>query len=605
MSVRNTLILASIVAVAVLALQLAGIFEPLELALYDLRTLIRFLGEEPLPDDQQIIVVAIADRSIGEIGRWPWPPTVYARLVRRLAEAGVSVIGLDIILERDDPVLADALREAGNVVLASATFPGAPAGGPTGQPTSEPTSDPTGDPTGGSTTEPASAPPELQAAAAATGHIHIKVDRDGVTRRLPLAWGDQEAFSLTIARLRTGGRVARPPEPDLLWTYRPFLAEGEFVSTRRLQPALSAADLLEGELPDLRGYVALVGVTAHGLRRDEILTSLRALGPIPGVYIHANAVRSLLYSDFVTRTSKPVTLAITLAIILLFGLLLRQASAGRQFTRLIFFAGVYLLITQYLLHAYNLWVDTAVPLSTATLTTTLFIAATHRGVERQNRFLRATFSKYVPAPVVEELVRQPALVRLAGERREVTILFADIRGFTRLAEQLPAETVLTVINHYLDCLTEAVFAQSGTVDKYLGDGLMAIFGAPVPQADHAQRAVSAAQAMRDHVERLRSELPVRLGLTSSSNQPLPHIGIGINSGEAMVGNVGTSQRLEYTAVGDAVNVAARLQELAGPGEILLSEATRDMLPAGFPSAGIAVRTLTIKGRELPVRAYSI
>ncbi|HHV55989.1 MAG TPA: adenylate/guanylate cyclase domain-containing protein [Firmicutes bacterium] len=587
--------MAAISAAMLAVLTAAGVFEPLELALYDARTLLRFLWQEPQLSDDQIVVVAIDDRSLAEIGPWPWPPEQYARLIDALTRAGASVIGFDIIIERSSPELVESVRRAGNVILAEAFSPRG---------------------------EPITSPSPLRAAAAGTGHIHVTVDRDGVVRRLPLYFQSRPAFALAVAgRRRSPGSPVAPPVPppplratDLLLFFRSYLASGDLVSTRRLQRTLSAADLLAAEgrplpdsLPDLRGYVALVGVSALGLRRDEALTPLRALGPVPGVYLQAAAVRSLLYSDFLRRTGRVAALALVVAVVFLVALpwVSPGPSLARRLAELLLFVVAYLAVTQMIFQHFNLWVDTAAPLGAALLTEAAFVVAAQRGVERQNRFLRETFSRYVPDSVVREILRHPDLVRLAGEKREVAVLFADVRGFTALAESLPAETVFTLLNRYLEGMSAAVFAEQGTVDKYLGDGIMALFGAPVTRPDHRERALAAACAMRSRIDRLRGELLA--GHLLPEGVEAPQIGIGVHAGEAMVGHVGTSRRLEYTAVGDVVNVASRLESLAAPGQILASvEAVRGTSTAArLEAEGVAPRPVTVKGRASPVWVYEL
>ncbi|MBE3584190.1 MAG: adenylate/guanylate cyclase domain-containing protein [Limnochordaceae bacterium] len=579
-----------------------GWLEPFELALFDLRTLIRFVWQSPRPTDDQIVVVAIDDRSLAEVGRWPWPPDEYARLIQRLQAAGAATIALDFIPERTSPLLVNAVRQAGSVVLpTAATAEGAVV----------------------------RAPDALLTTAAGYGHIHVEADRDGVIRRLYLGGraGAAQAFSAAVVAVRAGrpldtvanpagtkpgGGWRRTPGAVLWLSYRPYQSHPEgppaVLAMRSLQRTLSAADVLR-EPPaalGLRGAVVLVGVTALGLPQDRLVTSLRALGPVPGVYVQAAAVRSLLWNDQVRRGSRWSTVVLTLFLMAVVGWLGVKSSALATLGGGGLAIAAYLVLSQWAFHRSNLWLDAATPMLGAALAAMGLIVVGQHGSERQNRFLRQTFSRYVSDAVVAEMLRHPEQVGLTGERRQVTVLFADIRGFTTLSEQLPPEQVVRILNRYLECMADAVLAQGGTLDKYVGDGVMAIFGAPVVFGNPARRAVAAARQMRRRVEHLRWELQEpkagsprwpeqgrqqpgvsRMGLGDAAGQlrvgggdarqqavhEWPQIGIGIASGTAMVGHVGTSRRLEYTAIGDVVNVAARLQELAGPGEILVSEET--------------------------------
>ena len=181
--------------------------------------------------------------------------------------------------------------------------------------------------------------------------------------------------------------------------------------------------------------------------------------------------------------------------------------------------------------------------------------------------MRKLFARYTSDAVVDEVLKRPGEVVLTGEKREISVLFADIRSFTALAERLPPEQTVAILNDVLARLSEAVHTCGGTLDKFLGDGLMAVFGAPVRRADDALRAMQSAQMMMQAMR----ELPASL-----TGTPL-QLGIGLNSGVAIVGNLGSQQRTEYTCIGDAVNVASRLCDMAGPGEILVGERTRQLV----------------------------
>lgn len=206
--------------------------------------------------------------------------------------------------------------------------------------------------------------------------------------------------------------------------------------------------------------------------------------------------------------------------------------------------------------------------------------------------MRRLFARYASEEVVEEILKTGE-VNLTGEKREVTVLFADIRSFTSLSETLPPEQVMGMLNQVLGDMADAVLACQGTLDKFLGDGLMAVFGAPVHHEDDAKRAIEAALQMLGAV-RLRNELPGTHTL---------EVGIGINSGVVVAGGLGNSRRTEYTVVGDAVNVAARLCALAGPGEILVGERTVELL--GDASQFEALASVRLKGKAKPVPLFRV
>lgn len=184
-----------------------------------------------------------------------------------------------------------------------------------------------------------------------------------------------------------------------------------------------------------------------------------------------------------------------------------------------------------------------------------------RRLEVQERFIRETFQRYVSPTVVQRLLEDSTSLRLGGQRQEVTILFADLRGFTSFSERCSPEELVEALNRYLAIGAEAVLAEEGTLDKFIGDAVMAVFNAPLPQPDHPLRAIRAALRMEEATRTYHRSTPSALRL---------RFGMGIAVGEAVVGNIGTSQQLNYTAIGACVNLAKRLEECAGPGQILIS-----------------------------------
>ncbi len=215
-------------------------------------------------------------------------------------------------------------------------------------------------------------------------------------------------------------------------------------------------------------------------------------------------------------------------------------------------------------------------------------------LNRANERLRALFEKYMPSPVAERLIEAPTLPDLGGTRQVITVLFADVRGFTALSEQMPPDALMDLLNTYLSEATQALITYGATLDKFMGDGVMAFFNAPVPQEDHALRAV--VTALEIH-ERVRAREPAVEG-------PRLAFGVGIHTGDAVVGNVGSEYLMNYTALGDSVNVAKRLQEIAEPGQTLVSEATYSLIaPYVAESQDLGLQHL--QGRQEPVRVYSI
>ena len=214
----------------------------------------------------------------------------------------------------------------------------------------------------------------------------------------------------------------------------------------------------------------------------------------------------------------------------------------------------------------------------------------------EKEMIKRAFSRYVAREVVEEILKDPRQIALTGARREVTVLFCDIRGFTATAESLPPEEVVELLNAFYDLMIETTFKHDGTLDKFLGDGVMAVFGAPLYRADHALMAARTALAMQAGIR----ELSARRVLAGKS--PL-NVGIGLNAGEVIAGTVGTDVRMEYTVVGDCVNLAARLQSRARPGQILVTAETYARLNGGVH--GRPLGPVCVKGKDEAIEVWEL
>jgi adenylate cyclase len=470
--------------------------------------------------------------------------------------------------------------------------------------------------------------PLFARAARAVGGVNLNADRDGVVRADRLVYDLRGALypslALAAARelaperfggepvlegggLRLAGELIPLHEGRLLLRWRgPYLEDGR--STWRIHPAFhvlnSFEQVLAGDEPDvpmeaLAGKVVFVGVTAAGTEEfDARPTPLRAFDP--GVLIHATALDDLLRGDWMRRGAPLLQGgAVVLAAVGVGALTGGVASAWLAA------AGTLLLlaaVTAAGIAAFGagLWVDLAGPLLAGGLAFAGSMAVNWMTEGRERRRVRDLFGRYVSPEYVRRLTDELEAVRLGGERVPLTILFSDIRGFTTLSERLPAEEVIALLNEYLERMTDVVFRHGGTLDKFIGDAVMAFWGAPVPDPDHARRAVEAALDMLaevDALDRAWRERGTSAGLA---------IGIGIHTGEAVVGNVGSlARKLDYTAIGDAVNLASRLEGLNKEygTRAIVSASTRGAAdgPYDFHPLG----DVRVKGKEEPVRIFEL
>jgi len=591
--------------------------DALDRLLYDAR--VRALSAAP---DERVVIVDIDERSLAEVGRWPWPRATLGELIERIARAGSTSIGVDMVFAeaqreaQQDESLARRLR--GHPVVLGYYFSSDRGGMRSGE-LPAPVMDASVLAATGhrvtSWTGYGANLPALQRAAAAAGFFNPIVDDDGVVRALPLMaeHAGQLYESLAVAVLRQhlsaarldlghdalqlrGARgSARIPLSEGLTALVPF-AGGASRFT-----ALPAADVLAGRFDArrLEGRIVLVGTSAPGL------TDLRATPLHPaftGVEVHATLIAGALNrGEPVIRQRSANGIAIGA---------IATAVTGAALTLGLPMVGAVGAVVLSLVAALGLWVTgsigwanfglvvpVAAGLMLVTLLALLNLASGYFVEGRTRRAVAALFGEYVSPALVERMMRDPQRYgAVVSENRELSILFVDIRGFTRIAETMESEPLREYINDFLTAMTEVVHRYGGTVDKYIGDAVMAFWGAPVADPQHADHAVAASLAMLDEVQRLNQAFEAR-GL------PLIRIGVGINTGVVRVGDMGSRRRRAYTVIGDAVNLAARFEALTKQFDapIIVGEATMTQACGhGFVELGRA----RVAGRAEPVRIYA-
>lgn len=630
---------------------------------------------------QEVVLVLVDEKSLKEIGRWPWPRDKQALLVDRIHAGEPAVLGLDIIYA--EPEESDAIREikswlataqqkeplsskalgrlearlhaldtdqqfsqslarAGDVVLAMPFF----------VPESQTTD---------SLIETTSTVPELirrsefmlvkqtksaqeshpyeatalippldtfALQATGIGHVYRLPDHDGVTRREVLALRHEDAyypsFALEVARLYLGrtrehmalllgdgvqlGATLVPTDQKLRMLINYAGRELRF-------PWVSATDVIHHRIPSdfFQGKAVLVGTAALGTY-DQLSTPFSA--NFSGVEKNATVIENILHERFLTAGLW--TGPVEFVLVLVFGFMLTwilprvRAVHGTIMTTVIWmgYAGA--------VQALFVMKGVCLPVVMPTLTIGSVFAVTtvlnYVFKERQAREIHSMFANYVSPQIVQELMKSPSKATLGGQRKELTMLFSDLVGFTTFSEHRPAEDVVGQLNEYLSVMTDVIFRWNGTLDKFVGDEIVVFWGAPLAQPDHAELAVQCALEMQARLVELQARW-------KTQGKPILKHGIGINTGVVLVGNIGAEgKKMDYTMIGDQVNLAARFQGLTRTlgHQILLTEFTASKLALdlgrGTPNAQrggldrIQLRKLhvvTVKGRQEPVGAYTV
>lgn len=528
----------------------------------------------------EIILVTIDNESIQELGVWPFPRSLHAELIDDIAAGDPRVIGYDVTFseastQSEDQALADAIAHHNNIVLASEAVLEIRDGAI---------------PRAVSTLQPL---PTLVADQTLVGPTTLVPDTDGVIRQVPTAFiVRNNEMSQSFAALVTEAAGYRLTEDT------DGLLRVAYVGGPGTYESVSFADVLSGEVePDVfANKIVLVGATAPDLH-DEYLTPFGAGQAMSGVEIQANVVQSLLEGRDV-RLLTEIQVAVLFAIIFTLGVALGLFLRLRYLAVAAIAVFIGYLLVAVALAATDLLLPVLHPLLLIVGIFGIDLLYRYRDEYARRQFIQHAFGRYVAPAVVDKLASGEAPLRLGGVKEELTILFSDIRGFTTLSEALRPEELVTFLNEYLTGMTDIVLSHEGTVDKYIGDAVMAFWGAPLPQSDHAVRGVLTALAMRERLSELNKSWQ-RVG------KPMVEIGVGLNTGRVIVGNMGSERRFDYTVIGDDVNLASRLEGLTkyyGVG-ILVSEATKKLLGDRFVTRQLD--KVAVKGKKEAVKIFEV
>jgi adenylate cyclase len=629
---------------------------------------LRFHLRGPQPSGTPIILVAIDDRSIAELGRWPWSRSRFAEIVQRLHAAGARVVAFDLLFSEPeiaidqallsrvrqaletseaplhipareafdsivrqlgensgpDAALASAMRQAGNVVLPFALTVSHPS--PQHQPAqSSPPSfvaqaayrvlqnlgaDP---PPVGLRGRAILAPIDsIAASAAALGHVDVAFDTDGTPRYdYPVAQYQGEYYPslvLQVARVYLGlrpeevavrfgegiqlGPITIPSDESMRHLVN-YLGPPGMFST------YAFVDVLQGRVPDtaFRDAIAIIGGTASAVA-DTFVTPFSAA--LPGVERHATIIDNILRQRFLYR--RDATALIDLAAILTMGLLVGwlcpKCPAYWGSVAALGLGGLYVVANVLAFSRAGLWINLLFPLGAIAVTQSAVTLFNYLTEVRQKRLIRQAFQYYLHPAIVERVAQNPHLLRLGGESRELTVLFSDIRGFSAIAEALSPESLVHLLNEYFTVMTRVVFRHNGLLDKYLGDGIMAVYGVPLHDPDHPLWACRSALEMIAELKALRERW-------ASRGLPSVDIGIGINTASMVVGNMGSELRFDYTVMGDGVNLASRLESANKEygTHIIISESTWEHVRERIATRELDL--IRVQGKAQPTRIFEV
>ena len=587
-----------------------------------------------------LILIEVDNRSYKDLNeRWPFPRGYHAELLRNLKRAGVELIVLDI--QFTEKVSADAL---GDSLLAAAVAECAPVILAGEMPRTRRGYKRLDLPL-----------PELLATGQPWGLVNDLQDADGVNRLyflyLPDPLGEKLiptiGMQTLLYRLNAEQSISDPglmiPERHgnviQLDSLEICLASGlsnairiNYYGPAGTFPSYSYSDILDDadfdladpemdtdymeqwsdpELYELlwgdephpfRGKIALVGVSAedlHDNKRTPFFGYQGARELMPGVETHAHALQTMLDHSYIqTATPGMLYLLQLILLALLAGFLVSRIGPLRTLAVLLVVSALWMWVAYFLFANYNLWLQLVTPL--ATLLLTWLTGTVHQFLlaRREKAQIRGMFAQYVPEAVVAELIRTPEKLSLGGEEREMTALFSDVAGFTTISEGMTPSELVLLLNEYLTAMTDCIVAEGGIIDKYEGDAIMAEFGAPLPAEDHADRAIRAAVAMQTKLEEMR-------GKWGNEGRPQLRARVGINSGQMVVGNMGSRQIFDYTAMGDAVNLASRLEGVNKfyDSELMVSGMTWGLLRE--KAFGRRLDVIRVKGKKEPVEVWEI
>ncbi|RFU69539.1 adenylate/guanylate cyclase domain-containing protein [Peribacillus saganii] len=550
--------------------------------------------------DYRIKILAIDEASLSEIGKWPWSRDVLAETAEKIAKAGATAVWTDVLytekseLPKEDSEWNRIAKQYPNVYLSAYfKFP----------------------PRQQSFQAEELLWPIYEPAPEQVGHINTFPDRDQIVRQVTLGVKDEEKGIVPAISVRLANRLL-DEKKQITWDEQGNFYAGDkklstgnrnniyfqyFSSAQKTDvksfEVFSIKDVINGKIDPsyFTDSVVLIGPYATGLS-DQYRTPTSRTLEMFGVEIHANIIQSMLNQDFYQTSSKTVGVVLIFLIsivgYLLFVALRPKWGGLLSLIMIACYVGISLIVfLKFSILLPFIYVVMGIITSCVLSIVTQYV----RELGERKR-VTGIFGRYVSKSVVDEILAAKNEIAVGGIRKEVTLMFVDIRGFTPLSEKMEPEEVVGILNEYLDLGAQAIFKYEGTIDKFIGDGIMAIFGAPIEYEDHAIRAANAALFMKKEADRLAQQI-------NDKYQSSVAFGIGLNTGPAVIGNIGSSERMDYTAIGDTVNLAARLESNAKPNQILMSENTYQIIQQHFVCTPL--QPIKVKGKAEPVVVYEL
>jgi len=628
---------------------------------------LRMVSRGKIQPGGEVVIATIDEKSLSELGRWPWPRTQLARLVDKLKQYKAKAVGFDIVFAEPDEnssmktitelakelrisgvqdkqiqnvlsqkkmaadtdaILAKSIARAKNITLGYFFHL-------TGKEVAHVSKREINIAEKNIANSRyqmirQSAKPEdftlilahsaasnlgpISEAAENAGYFNAFPDSDGTLRWSPMVikFRDNYYTPLSLSLL-----LQYLEWPMLTLSLTDFGVEGirigdidiptdeagrlliNYLGPAKTFPHYSISDILKGRLaPEtFKDKIVVVGATATGIY-DLRVTPFSTV--YPGVEIHATIIDNILHRNFLERSSWTSFIDICALIFfgLLMGVVIPRVKAVHGILWCFIIVVFFVVANTFIFTHFNIWLNLIYPV--LTMLTIYLVITVYRYIteEREKKKIKGAFQYYLTASVINEMLKDPTKLKLGGDKKDLSVLFSDIRGFTTISEKMTPEELVHLLNEYLTAMTNIVFKYDGLLDKYMGDAIMAVFGAPLDQPDHALRACRTALGMMEELRILQKKW-------AEEEKPVLNIGVGINTGDMVVGNMGSEMRFDYTVMGDSVNLGSRLEGINKEygTNIIISEFThesvRDTL---FCRELDAVR---VKGKKLPVRIYEL